>query len=285
MSHLTASMGVFRLDAASDFFFEPTPGFYGFISQGVTSALNDAMQMLARHIGSPTAPVIEPWDGPVMGLTAGSHDFAAGREPPGLIRHDGPFRSRIHLALENMHSPFILGGILAHELTHHYMAGRGIALPDAQQNERLTDVASVYIGLGKLTLNGYEPMTWAVPRGDGLVRYTYRVGYLESADLALVMAQVCAMRAIEPHAPYTNLTDQARGWMGLAAPKVRDYELRKSLVGERQCPKCGKMATFSFGDSDDLVYCSNCGWEWEAILRDLHRRRTRRWWHIWKWLR
>jgi hypothetical protein len=61
ISFLTARLGIYRLDAGDEFFFEPTPGFYGFISQGTTACLNEAIRMLADHIESRTAPVIEEW--------------------------------------------------------------------------------------------------------------------------------------------------------------------------------------------------------------------------------
>lgn len=42
LAFLTSRLGIYRLGAVKDFFFDPTPGFYGFISQGSIEALNKA---------------------------------------------------------------------------------------------------------------------------------------------------------------------------------------------------------------------------------------------------
>tara|TARA_Y100001934_G_C12108887_1_gene657536 strand:+ start:260 stop:853 length:594 start_codon:yes stop_codon:yes gene_type:complete len=48
-----------------------------------------------------------------------------------------------------------LYAILAHELAHQYLHTHYIEESDNLENERLTDVCAVYIGFGKLLLNGY----------------------------------------------------------------------------------------------------------------------------------
>lgn len=45
--------------------------------------------------------------------------------------------------------------VLSHEITHLYlMSRRGIFLTDEQENELLTDIATIYLGLGILVVNG-----------------------------------------------------------------------------------------------------------------------------------
>lgn len=136
MAFLSSWLGVYRLNAGDKFFFDPNPGFYGFISQGNTKALNEAMS---------------------------------------LIQYNGPNHSRIQIGITNKHSPFVLGGILAHELTHHFLMTKGIGISNVDENERLTDLATVYIGLGNLTLNGYEELEWTIKRGSEKFIYTYKV--------------------------------------------------------------------------------------------------------------
>lgn len=288
MAYLSGRLGVYRLDAGNEFFLEPTPGFYGFIAQGTTDALNEAMRTLASHIGAPTSPIIESWAGSDSPLVAAEHDWTSDREPPGMITHDGPNFSRIRLAITNKHSPLVLGGILAHELTHHFLACRGVAQTPIEANERLTDVATAYLGLGKLTLNGYEPLTWRARRHGRDVRYTYRVGYLTSEDMALVLRRCCVFRGLSPLVAERNLSDRARELFGRAAHFSTKYERKKALVGERVCPHCGGVCTFAFGETDDGVYCARCGWEWEASLKEQYYKRRageRRWWKPWTWWR
>jgi hypothetical protein len=222
ISYLNAKLGIYKPDAAQEFFFEPTGGFYGFIAQGRIDALNEAMRMLSNHISSRTAPVIEDWDSADY-LSTLDHDFTSDEEIPGLIKYVGPHHSRIKLGATNKHSPFVLGAILAHELTHHFLLNKGVVYDDINENERLTDLATVYLGLGKLTLNGYEPVTWKVKRKEGEVTYTYKVGYLTSMDMAMILDRVCSFRHIPMEYTEINL-----------APSTA--ELRESLFRNRCSP-------------------------------------------------
>lgn len=285
ITYLTGQMGVYRLEAGSAFFFEPTPGFYGFIAQGTTEALNDAMGMLARHIESPTAPVIEKWKGSAAPLVASDYDPTASDEAPGLIRYCGPYHSRIQLAIENMHSPLVMGAILAHELTHHFLAIKSIGYVDENENERLTDFATAYLGLGKLTLNGYDPIEWSAYRQGRAVTYSYRVGYLTCADMAAAVSSVCRLRHLPIGVARANLSQKAARLLHTAQLLNIDYERKKMLVAERRCPRCGQLTRFDFGNDDDEVYCKSCGWGWNAILEYSYKERQkarRRWWMFWR---
>ena len=207
--YLSSKLGVFRLHSGDEFFFEPTPGFYGFISQGTNEALNEAMRMLATHIGSLNCPIIEDWEGLQNPLVSLEHDYSVNDEPPGLIYYDGPNRSRIRVCITNKHSSLIMGAILAHELTHYYLFDRGIILPEEAENERFTDLATAYLGLGKLTLNGYDPISWIIKRKDREIKYTFRVGYLTSNEMALILYQICKFRNISFEKAQENLSPKS----------------------------------------------------------------------------
>ena len=207
--YLTSRLGIYKLESGQDFFFEPTGGFYGFIAQGQVQSLNEAMRMLAEHISSRSVPVIEDWEDSTDFLTTSNHDFASDDELPGFIKYDGPHRSRIKIGFMNKHSPFVMGSILAHELTHHFLINKDIGYPDIDENERFTDFATVYLGLGKLTINGYEPISWTIKRVDKQIRYTYKVGYLSQIDMAAIMRRVCTLRKIPVFVANRNLSDNA----------------------------------------------------------------------------
>ena len=227
MAYLSSNLGIYKLHAVEDFFFEPSPGFYGFIAQGSTEVLNEAMQMLARHIGSSTYPVIEDWKGTTDPLTTLVHDFASDDEPPGLIQYDGPHRSKIQLCITNKHSPLVMGAILAHELTHYFLFNKGINISDEIENERFTDLATVYLGLGKLTLNGYDPITWKISRPKGEITYTYRVGYLSTDEIAIINYIICKFRNINPDIAETNLSNKSITLFLNAKIIVDNYEKEK----------------------------------------------------------
>lgn len=260
---LTGRIGIFKL-GDPDFYYEPTPGFYGFISQGKTEVLNEAIKMLADYIGLSTAPIIEPWKHSENPLTSTDYDFTNDKNPPGFIRYNGPYHSRIELNITNKHSPFVMGAILAHELTHYFLDSKNIRLPNTEENERMTDLASVYIGLGKLTLNGYDPIQWEVLKNSKRIEYTYRVGYLHPYDLALINSKIAKFRAIKFNDLIKNLTEKSQEKVVSAIYELNSSGEKIYKLTEKFCYKCGVDTTFEYNVSDKKLYCSGCGWELEA---------------------
>ncbi len=116
---------------------------------------------------------------------------------------------------------------LAHEITHKYLhlnrisAGSG---PIHQyHNEVLTDVAAVFLGLGKLILNGCEVRsTRQEVRRDGtyLVTDQLSTGYLDREQLAFVYRLVCAMRGIL----YVDMISSLSGEAILAIQACNSYQ-------------------------------------------------------------
>ena len=78
----------------------------------------------------------------------------------GTIEHDTPGdASYIEISRDMLRFPESVLATIAHEVTHAYMRTRGVDLggtdlPGMYENEILTDVCAVFIGLGKLLLNG-----------------------------------------------------------------------------------------------------------------------------------
>lgn len=88
---------------------------------------------------------------------------------------------------------------LAHELTHKVLIDRlltyGAAPSLDYENEVFTDLAAVYLGFGKLMLNGCETVHTQWNHG-ARVRQTLTTGYLKRHQLAFIYRLVCAMRNI-----------------------------------------------------------------------------------------
>lgn len=272
---LTSRLGIYRPGSGKDFFFEPTPGFYGFISQGTTQCLNEGMMMLARHIGASSCPIIEQWKGIDNPLISSDYDWGSDKKPAGLIHYPGSGRSRIQLNITNKHSPFIMGSILAHELLHHFLDLKGIRLSDTQENEKLTDLATVFVGLGKLTLNRYEPITWKQTNKEKSTTWTYQVGYLNTDDMAAIIHHICIFRNIPLHDLMVNLSDKSKDHLNCIEKKAEDFNLKKKLAGEQQCPHCEQFATFSFSEEeDDGLYCSQCRMEYSDCLMHAYKKRN-----------
>lgn len=93
--------------------------------------------------------------------------------------------------------------ILVHEIVHKYLHINGISCGTGPiheyENEVLTDITTVFLGLGKLMLNGCECQNVRqeyAPEGTRTVTETLKSGYLNRSQLAFVYRLVCAMRRI-----------------------------------------------------------------------------------------
>src|SRR5579863_9361004 len=98
-------------------------------------------------------------------------------EPPGLyFEHEGVH----YIYIKQAHANNVLecAAILAHELMHYVLiGGLNYRLEGRLDNEQLTDMATVYAGLGVVVLNGFdhEGNNWiitAVPLLAGVIRYS-----------------------------------------------------------------------------------------------------------------
>ena len=276
-AYLTSNVGIYKLGSNEDFFFDPTPGFYGFISQGTTKALNEGIKILADFIGIRTCPIIEEWRGSSNPLVTITHDWMADNVPAGLIKYHGPFHSKIELNITNKHSPYIMGAILAHELTHHYLDTKNVRLTETEDNEKLTDLTTSFLGLGKLTLNGYEPISWELARNGQSTTYTYNVGYLSPYEMAMIHFYITKYRALTIDSAVKELSDKSLELFDSVKEIYKVYSQKKLLVGERQCLHCNNYVSFTLNPEDENVYCPSCGWEWNAILEKDYKKRNNPW--------
>jgi hypothetical protein len=113
-----------------------------------------------------------------------------------------------------LESPPAVAATLCHEISHKWLQVHGIKSPMAADidNEILTDITCVYLGLGKIMLNGcMTTSTRHEKTDDGTCAHTTtrRVGYLKIDQLAFVYRMVCAMRRIPPAAATEGLSSDA----------------------------------------------------------------------------
>jgi len=106
---------------------------------------------------------------------------------------------------------------LAHELTHKYMQLNGISLGTnivkEYDNEVLTDITAIFLGMGKLLLNGcINEQTYQEYRGGDKydVTKTMKVGYLTQKQMAFVYRLICSMRGISKEDMLSNLNCEAQ---------------------------------------------------------------------------
>ena len=99
--------------------------------------------------------------------------------------------------------------ILSHEVTHKYMEINDLYQKNRTNSEKLeideeifTDITAIYLGLGKLMVNGSQFETQ-----DGSTKTIHSIGYISQFKMLFVYRLICAMRNI-PHYDYERgLTD------------------------------------------------------------------------------
>lgn len=120
----------------------------------------------------------------------------------------------IELSKETVKFDEAILATLSHEISHKYLhlngISTGIDLVQEYENEILTDITAVFIGLGKLMLNGCE--CEIIRNESELVetKESLKVGYLNRYQLAFVYHLVCAMRGISANDMLSDLNEFAR---------------------------------------------------------------------------
>lgn len=92
---------------------------------------------------------------------------------------------------------------LGHEITHKFLHINSISYGStdyiSKEEEILTDIASIFVGLGKVILNGCESQVsyekFGV-EGKMLITKTINIGYLNRLQYAFIYRLICAMRKI-----------------------------------------------------------------------------------------
>jgi len=106
----------------------------------------------------------------------------------------------------------IVLAVLAHEICHKYLYLNNLKLFPEIENEMLTDAATIYTGLGKLSLNGCERITSSSSTSGNITTTTTttkKVGYMNREQFAFVYRLVCEMRRISKKEMMKGLSSEA----------------------------------------------------------------------------
>lgn len=172
--------------------FDPIDSFYSSLLSGEDSDLYHAVKILAEHIKTvPVRSVSYEWGLTMPGSMAGR------------IHLHSEAGSRIQVPLFYVGKPLPLAAILAHELSHQLLAQNGIWLRDENENEQLTDAASIIAGLGKVVLNG-TVTELAEATGE-----TQFLGYLEPQMRIDLYTRVNSIHGIPASVAKKHLTNAA----------------------------------------------------------------------------
>jgi len=123
----------------------------------------------------------------------------------------GPREVFVEVTPEAGNNPESLIAVLAHEVTHKVLFDRNIRQDDRDSHayEVLTDVAAIYLGFGKLLLNGYWFQTQDyLP--DAVRTRTHQFGYISLHQVAFVHAFVQHAMGATPADLRNGLSPYAR---------------------------------------------------------------------------
>lgn len=161
--------------------------------------VQNAGKKIAQHIGLPSLTFIISYA--KQKSNVGGH-IQLDSNSDVFIEIDDSLRSDSDIVLS----------VLAHEICHKYLQINNLQLFPELENELLTDAATVYTGLGKLSLNGCEKEIVSTT-GTGLssttTTSTQKVGYMTRTQFAFIYRLVCEMRRIPEHGMLHGLSPEA----------------------------------------------------------------------------
>jgi hypothetical protein len=189
LAFLSEKIGFCRTRKA-DYNFEPSEVFYSQLESGEESDLESAVSLIGKHIGIDRIPnVMFEW-GIKMEL-----------EVAGQINVD---TGEIKVPFYYAGKKYPLGTILSHEVTHSFLKSKGVWLSDELQNEMLTDAAAVFLGLGKLYLNG------VLSDANDCSPESLKLCYLSPELIGYCYKQINEVRGIAAESYLSNLLPQAK---------------------------------------------------------------------------
>ena len=213
--------------SSKDFLFEPTQKFYENLSEiDLIPSIDDVLRnidedrppfisfdvatdIISKHLGG-VIPRIE------------FHPFSSNTYGPGIagrIQVGGTSRE-IQISSDYKEKSMEIGAILAHEISHDVLFSKNITLPDTYENEKLTDLAAVVLGLGKLSLNGMESIT------TGMMK---KLCYLSFSDIVYAYVKVNSINKVPTPNYFTNLTFKASAQVIPVLEKI-DANITQSML-------------------------------------------------------
>ncbi len=110
----------------------------------------------------------------------------------------------IHISRSLNKYPDSILATLSHEISHKYIHFNKLTFNNSYENEVFTDLTAVYLGFGKLMLNGVE-ITEKTTSGNVENTYTKKVGYLNREQLAFIYLTVNYLNGVDRLSFYSQL--------------------------------------------------------------------------------
>jgi len=186
---------------SNNVFFEPSAVIYSKLGSGNEQDLQDITNEISKYLD-------------LINIPYAKYEWGIKLEPDtaGQIRYSNSIQS-IQIPFFYVGKKYGIGCILAHEITHAYLFSKGIILNDLNENEMLTDLASIFLGLGKFILNGQIVNT------EELINESYIVGYLSPKLVLYSYKRLVRILSIKEKNYLRNLK-----------PEIRNMLLAKSEI-------------------------------------------------------
>lgn len=156
----------------------------------------------------------------------------------------------VEISPEMAEFPEAVLATLSHELTHKYLHRhrlyRSYAKSDELDNEILTDVAAVYLGLGKLMVNGCEVRQSSTERdinGTHTITRTYRSGYLDRHQFSFIYKLVCSMRRLGDDACFAGISEPSRSAITSVTRNYKNFFQRAFAHPEYRSESEGQLTS------------------------------------------
>lgn len=129
----------------------------------------------------------------------------------GHIEGMNPNVQEVFIAIEPdfLRFPMVTVKVMAHELSHKFLAFHHLSLESTEDDEILTDVTAIYLGFGTFALNGLMYTETYQKDFQTKVTRTVSNGYLDLDESAFVYDIVCRMRGFSNPMIFSDLDHSA----------------------------------------------------------------------------
>lgn len=169
----------------------------------------------------------------------------------------------INIDFSKIYSEEQLAAVLCHEFTHYYLRKYSIFKNDKNENEMLTEIASVYLGFGKIILKGYMPhsKTKFLPKINKKQIIENTLGYFNIEQIADVYVRLCWFYEIPKKEAIYGLNKKIRKLVLKKYNKNKKYykfnkNHPKKII--MCCKSCKQNLRFPHLKKDLKLICPNC---------------------------
>lgn len=142
------------------------------------------------------------------------------------------------LSLQGIEEPDRLVGVLAHEVAHAWRAHHGLVVDESMEEECLTDLTTVFLGMGLFTTNNtFRYRAWAEARTS--YWQSERLGYLSPPAMSFALATALRVRnsKSETAAVLEALERSQRPLVGRALEALPPTDVLRARLGITVTPE------------------------------------------------